>query len=131
MSKNDKIKKSTNKSFGLVFFTVFLIIGLWPLLNENTPRIWSIIISLAFLILGLLNSKILTPLNTIWFKFGELLGLLISPVVMALIFFLVVTPTGIIMKLFKKDLLNKKFNKSIKSYWLKKKKAESTMKQQF
>ena len=131
MSKNDKIKKGTNKSFGLVFFTVFLIIGLWPLLNENTPRIWSIIISLAFLILGLLNSKILTPLNTIWFKFGELLGLLISPVVMALIFFLVVTPTGIIMKLFKKDLLNKRFNKSIKSYWLKKEKAESTMKQQF
>ena len=131
MSKNDKIKKSTNKSFGLVFFTVFLIIGLWPLLNETTPRIWSIIISLAFLILGLLNSKILTPLNTIWFKFGELLGLLISPVVMALIFFLVVTPTGIIMKLFKKDLLNKRFNKSIKSYWLKKEKAESTMKQQF
>ena len=131
MSKNDKIKKGTNKSFGLVFFTVFLIIGLWPLLNENTPRIWSIIISLAFLILGLLNSKILTPLNTIWFKFGELLGFLVSPVVMALIFFLVVTPTGIMMKLFKKDLLNKRFNKSIKSYWLKKEKAESTMKQQF
>ena len=131
MSKNEKIKKSTNKSFGLVFFTVFLIIGLWPLLNESTPRIWAIIISIVFLILGLINSKILTPLNSIWFKFGELLGLVISPFVMAVIFFLVVTPTGIIMKLFKKDLLNKKFNKSIKSYWLKKKKEESTMKQQF
>jgi len=131
MQKNEKIKRSTNKSFGLVFFAVFLIIGLWPLLNETSPKVWSIIISIIFLVLGLLKSKILTPLNSIWFKFGELLGLIVSPVVMAVIFFLVVTPTGIIMKLFKKDLLNKKFNKNIKSYWLKKEKIESTMKQQF
>jgi len=107
MQKKEKIKRSTNKSFGLVFFAVFLIIGLWPLLNETSPKVWSIIISIIFLVLGLLKSKILTPLNFIWFKFGELLGLLVSPVVMAVIFFLIVTPTGIIMKLFKKDLLKK------------------------
>jgi len=131
MPANHKIKKSTNKSFGLVFFFVFLIIGFWPLLNEDSPRLWSLIISLVFLILGLLNSKILSPLNSIWFKFGELLGLVVSPIVMAIIFFLVVTPTGIIMKILGKDLLKIKLNKNIKSYWIEKEKIKSKMRQQF
>ena len=131
MPTNHKIKKSTNRSFGLVFFFVFLIIGFWPLLNEDSPRLWSLIISLVFLILGLLNSKILSPLNSIWFKFGELLGLVIPPIVMAIIFFLVVTPTGIIMKILGKDLLKIKLNKNIKSYWIEKEKIKSKMRQQF
>jgi len=131
MPTNHKIKKSTNRSFGLVFFFVFLIIGFWPLLNEDSPRLWSLIISLVFLILGLLNSKILSPLNSIWFKFGELLGLVVSPIVMAIIFFLVVTPTGIIMKILGKDLLKIKLNKNIKSYWIEKEKIKSKMRQQF
>ena len=131
MPTNHKIKKSTNKSFGLVFFFVFLIIGFWPLLNEDSPRLWSLIISLVFLILGLLNSKILSPLNSIWFKFGELLGLVVSPIVMAIIYFLVVTPTGIIMKILGKDLLKIKLNKNIKSYWIEKEKIKSKMRQQF
>ena len=131
MPTNHKIKKSTNRSFGLVFFFVFLIIGFWPLLNQDSPRLWSLIISLVFLILGLLNSKILSPLNSIWFKFGELLGLVVSPIVMAIIFFLVVTPTGIIMKILGKDLLKIKLNKNIKSYWIEKEKIKSKMRQQF
>jgi len=131
MQRMDKIKKSTNRNFGLVFFIVFLLIGFWPLFNENSPRMWSLIISVIFLILGLLNSKILTPLNSLWFKFGEFLGLIISPIVMAAIFFLVVTPTGIIMKILGKDLLKIKFQKNIKSYWIKKEKIKSTMRQQF
>ena len=131
MPTNHKIKKSTNRSFGLVFFFVFLIIGFWPLLNEDSPRLWSLIISLVFLILGLLNSKILSPLNSIWFKFGELLGLVVSPLVMAIIYFLVVTPTGIIMKILGKDLLKIKLNKNIKSYWIEKEKIKSKMRQQF
>ena len=131
MPTNHKIKKSTNRSFGLVFFFVFLIIGFWPLLNQDSPRLWSLIISLVFLILGLLNSKILSPLNSIWFKFGELLGLVIPPIVMAIIFFLVVTPTGIIMKILGKDLLKIKLNKNIKSYWIEKEKIKSKMRQQF
>ena len=131
MPTNHKIKKSTNRSFGLVFFFVFLIIGFWPLLNEDSPRLWSLIISLVFLILGLLNSKILSPLNSIWFKFGELLGLVVSPIVMAIIYFLVVTPTGIIMKILGKDLLKIKLNKNIKSYWIEKEKIKSKMRQQF
>ena len=100
--------KSTNKSFGIVFFIVFFLIGIYPLFNEHNIRIWSILISLVFLILGLLNSKILTPLNKLWFKFGLLLGKIISPLIMGIIFFLVVTPIGLFMRMLGKDLLNLK-----------------------
>ena len=128
--KNSKIKIGSNKSFGIVFFTVFLIIAIWPLLNGYEIRSWSLIISIVFLILGILNSKILTPLNKIWFKIGILLGNVISPIVMSIIFFLVVTPTSIIMKILRKDLLNlKKNNKN--SYWIEKRKQNSSMKKQF
>ena len=126
----DEIKISSNRSFGIVFFIVFLLIGTYPLLNNDHVRIWSLIISIVFLILGLLNSKILFPLNKIWFKFGILLGKIISPLIMGLIFFVVVTPIGLLMRLFNKDLLNLKFNKS-KSYWIEKSEPKSKMKNQF
>ena len=122
--------KSSNKSFGIVFFLVFLLIGVYPLINDDSIRIWSLIISLIFLILGLINSNILTPLNQIWFKFGILLGKIISPIIMGIIFFLVVTPTGLIMRILRKDLLNLKFNNS-KSYWIEKNGPKSKMKNQF
>ena len=128
--KNSKIKISSNKSFGIVFFTVFLIIAIWPLLNGYGIRYWSLIISIVFLILGILNSKILTPLNKIWFKIGILLGNVISPIVMSIIFFLVVTPTSFIMKILGKDLLNLKKNTK-NSYWIKKQNQNSRMKNQF
>ena len=96
--KNKKIKMSSNRSFGLVFFAIFLIISIWPLLDDKDIRIWSLIISLIFLILGILNSNILKPLNKIWFKFGMFLGKIVSPIVMGLVYFLVVTPTGFIMR---------------------------------
>ena len=128
--KNSKIKIGSNKSFGIVFFTVFLIIAIWPLLNGYEIRYWSLIISIVFLLLGILNSKILTPLNKIWFKIGILLGNVISPIVMSIIFFLVVTPTSFIMKILGKDLLNlKKDTKN--SYWIKKQNQNSRMKNQF
>ena len=126
----DEIKISSNRSFGIVFFIVFLLIGTYPLLNNDHVRIWSLIISTVFLILGLLNSKILFPLNKIWFKFGILLGKIISPLIMGLIFCVVVTPIGLLMRLFNKDLLNLKFNKS-KSYWIEKSEPKSKMKNQF
>ena len=125
-----KIKVGSNKSFGIVFFVFFLIIGLYPLINEGNIRIWSIVISIIFLILGLINSQILTPLNILWFKFGMLLGRFVSPIVMGLVFFLVVTPTGLIMKLFNKDLLKLRKNKN-SSYWIKRPKIKSEMKNQF
>ena len=126
----DEIKISSNRSFGIVFFIVFLLIGTYPLLNNDHIRIWALIISIVFLILGLLNSKILLPLNKIWFKFGILLGKIISPLIMGLIFFVVVTPIGLLMRLLNKDLLNLKFNKS-KSYWIEKNEPKSKMKNQF
>ena len=128
--KNSKIKIGSNKSFGIVFFTVFLIIAIWPLLNGYEIRYWSLIISVVFLILGILNSKILTPLNKIWFKIGILLGNVISPIIMSIIFFLVVTPTSFIMKILGKDLLNLKKNTK-NSYWIKKQNQNSRMKNQF
>ena len=106
----DDIKISSNRSFGIVFFVVFSLIALYPLTYSGEIRIWSAIISIIFLVLGLLNSKILTPFNKLWFKFGILLGNIISPIIMGIIFFFVVTPTGLLMKIFKKDPLNLKKN---------------------
>ena len=126
----DDIKISSNRSFGIVFFVVFLLIALYPIINEGELRIWSLIISIIFLILGLLNSKILAPLNKIWFKFGILLGRIISPLIMGIIFFLVVTPIGFIMRILGKDVLNLKFNEN-KSYWIEKTGPKSKMKNQF
>ena len=126
----DDIKIGSNKSFGIVFFVVFLLISLYPLLNNESIRLWSLIISIIFLILGILNSKILSPLNKIWFRFGIFLGKIISPIIMGIIFFLVVTPTGIIMRLLGKDLLNLKY-RDIQSYWIEKTGPKSKMKDQF
>ena len=126
----DEIKISSNRSFGIVFFIVFLLIALYPLLKGNDLRIWSLLISFIFLALGLINSKILTPLNRLWFKFGLLLGRFISPLIMGIIFFVVVTPIGIIMRLLKKDLLNLKYNKK-ETYWIDKSGPKSKMKNQF
>ena len=121
---------SSNKNFGITFFLVFLVVALYPLINNENLRILSLIISLIFLILGLINSKILTPLNKLWFKFGILLGKIISPIVMGIIFFAVVTPIGFFMRIIGKDLLNLKFN-NYKSYWIKKTGPKSKMKNQF
>ena len=125
-----QIKISSNRSFGIVFFIFFLAISLWPLIYGENIRLSFLTISIIFLILGIVNSKILTPLNKLWFKFGLLLGKIVSPIVMGVIFFFVVTPTGIIMKLLRKDLLNLKKNKS-NTYWIEKKNENSSMKNQF
>jgi len=126
----DDVKISSNRSFGIVFFIVFILIAFYPLINQEEIRIWSVLISLLFLILGIINSKILTPLNKVWFKFGIFLGKIISPIVMGLIFFLVVTPIAFLMRMLKKDLLNLKFSKN-NSYWIEKTDPKSSMKNQF
>ena len=124
------IKISSNRSFGLVFFVFFLIISFFPLFKEGNIRIWAIIPAIIFLILGLLNSSILTPLNKIWFKLGISLGNVVSPIVMGIVFFAVVTPTSLLMKILGKNLLSlKKDNK--KSYWIEKSPIKSKMKNQF
>ena len=126
----DDVKISSNRSFGIVFFVVFLLIALYPIINSEEIRIWSLIISFIFIILGLLNSKILTPLNKLWFKFGLFLGKIVSPLIMGVIFFFVVTPIGLIMRMLGNDVLNLKQNKN-KSYWIKKSGPKGRMKNQF
>ena len=130
MNEKD-IKLPSNKNFGIVFFIVFLIISIYPLLNGYEIRLWSLFLSVIILILGLANSKFLTPFNKLWFKFGIFLGKLISPLVMGLIFFVVVTPIAVLMRILKKDLLNLNFNGKIDTYWIDKTGPKSKMKNQF
>ena len=125
-----KIKVGSNKSFGIVFCVFFLIVSLYPLINGENIRLWSLFLSVIFLILGLLNSRILTPLNILWFKFGIFLGRFVSPIVMGLVFFLVVTPTGLIMRMLKKDLLKLK-KSNANTYWINRSEPKSDMKNQF
>ena len=125
-----KIKISSNKNFGIVFSIFFLLISIYLLLNNNPIYYWSLFVSFIFLVLGLMNSKILSPLNLLWFKFGILLGKIVSPIVMGVIFFLVVTPISIILKIFGKDVLNLKFNNN-KTYWIVKDGPKNNMKKQF
>ncbi len=127
---SDNIKISSNRSFGIVFFIVFFVIAVYPLLNQDEIRLWSLTISLIFLILGTINSKILLPLNKLWFRFGILLGKIVSPIIMGIIFFLVVTPIGLIMRLFNKDLLKLKYNND-QTYWIKKTDTNNRMNKQF
>ena len=123
-------KVSSNRNFGIVFFVVFLLISIWPIMDGQALRVWSLVISLIFLILGILNSKILTPFNLAWIKLGEILGRFIAPVVMAVIYFLIVTPIGLFMRIIGKDLLNIKFSQN-SSYWIKREKNLGPMKRQF
>jgi hypothetical protein len=124
------VKIGSNRSFGIVFFIVFLLISTYPLINDESVRIWSLVVSLIFLILGIINSNILSPLNKLWFKFGIFLGKIISPIIMGIIFFLVVTPIGLIMRLIGRDVLNLKYSNH-KSYWIEKTGPKSKMKNQF
>ena len=131
MSLKSKIKMSSNRNFGLVFFIVFLILGFWPITNGGEIRIWLVVISLIFLVLGMMKSKLLTPLNKLWFKFGMMLGAIVAPVVMGAVFFLVVTPIGIVMRTIGKDLINKKYDKKKETYWITRKTSIGLMKRQF
>ena len=129
--KKVPIKISSNRSFGFLFFVVFFVISLWPLKSQGDLRLWALILSLVFLVLGVLNSRFLTPLNKLWFKFGILLSSIISPIVMGAVFFIVVTPTGIIMRFLGKDLLRINKNKPVSTYWINRDKQKNSMKKQF
>ena len=125
------VKISSNRSFGFVFFIVFLAISLWPLKSQEDLRLWALILSLIFLVLGILNSKFLNPLNKLWYKFGIFLGSIASPIVMGIVFFMVVTPIGLIMRFLGKDLLRVNKNKIVSTYWINREKQKTTMKKQF
>mgnify|MGYP001370890981 FL=1 len=124
------IKISSNRSFGIVFFIVFLLISIYPIFKDGNIRTWSLLVAILFLVLGLMNAIILTPLNKTWFKFGLILGKIVSPIVMGVVFFTVVTPIAFFMKILGKDLLNLKYNNN-KSYWIDKSGPKSKMRNQF
>ena len=123
--------QSSNRSFGILFFVVFLIISLWPLKNGNTLNFYFLVASIIFLILGVFNSRLLTPLNKAWIKFGEILGLIIAPIVMGMVYFVILTPVSLIVRLFGKDLLGLKFLKGKETYWIKRNKKLTSMDKQF
>lgn len=125
------MKRSSEKSFGILFFIVFAIIGLYPLLSFNFVRIWALVIALIFLFLGLTKPSVLKPLNTAWIKLGEILGKIIAPIVMLLVFFIVITPIGLMLRLFGKDILGLKFSEKVKTYWITRDKNIGPMKRQF
>ncbi len=122
--------KNKNRGFGILFFVVFLILALWPLKNDYNINIYFLFVAIVFLILGILNSKILSPLNRVWIKFGIFLDIFISPIVMAIVYFFVLTPISLMLKIFRKDILGLRFNKQA-SYWVKRKNNIGTMKNQF
>ena len=126
----NEIKLPSNKSFGLLFFVVFSLIAIYQYKINSSINFVLIFIALLFLLLGIINSKILTPFNKLWMKFGLLLGKIVSPIIMGVIFFFVITPISFILKIFKKDVLNLKKNNT-KSYWVEKDKIKSKMKNQF
>ena len=123
--------QSSNRSFGILFFVVFLIIGLWPVKNGNTLNFYFLIASIIFLILGAFNSKLLSPLNKAWIKFGEILGLIIAPIVMGIVYFIILTPVSLTVRFFGKDLLGLKFLKGKETYWIKRNKKLTSMDKQF
>ena len=123
--------QSSNRSFGLLFFIVFVLVGSWPVIKGETANIYLILISLFFLIFGLINSKILSPFNKTWIKLGEILGLIIAPIIMALVYFIILTPISLIVRMLGKDLLGLKFLKKQDTYWIKRVKKLGTMKKQF
>ena len=123
------IKRKDNITFGILFFILFLIIGLYPLKSGGTTRIWSLVLSLAFLIITIIRPNLLTFINRLWIQFGILLGKIISPLVMSLVFFFVVTPIGILIRMLKKDVMGLK--RGAPSYWINREDKAQSMKKQF
>ena len=123
------IKRKDNITFGILFFILFLIIGLYPLKSGGTTRIWSLVLSLAFLIITIIRPNLLTFINRLWIQFGILLGKIISPLVMGLVFFFVVTPIGILIRMLKKDVMGLK--RGAPSYWINREDKVQSMKKQF
>jgi len=124
-------EKSSEKSFGVVFSIVFLIVSLYPLINSESMRIWALIVSTIFFLLAFVAPKVLILPNKLWFKFGLLIGSIVAPFVLTLIYFVTVLPTGLIMRLLGKDLLQQKLDKNAKSYWIERKEPMGSMKNQF
>jgi hypothetical protein len=114
-----KIKGSSDRTFGLVFTVFFVLVAAYPLINGQQVRVWSLLVAGLFLLLALLYPRILAPANRAWMKLGTLLHHIVSPLALGILFFLVVTPTALLMRLFGKDPLRLRFDNAVDSYWIK------------
>lgn len=126
-----KEKKSSEKSFAVVFAMVFFLIGIFPLIGNNDVRWWALIISTVLLALGFTYPKIFTKPNDLWFRFGLLLGAIIAPITMALVYLIVIVPTGLILRLVRYDPLAEKLDPKATSYWLERTEKIQSFKNQF
>jgi predicted membrane metal-binding protein len=118
LADDGPVKGSSDRSFGIVFAVFFTIVGLWPLLGQGAVRWWALAIALAFAVVSAVRPALLAPLNRLWFKFGLLLNQVVSPIVMGLLFFLVITPFALVMRAKGKDLLHLKRDPAARSYWI-------------
>ena len=134
LTREEEVKASSERGFGIVFAVVFTIVGLLPLLAGGGVRWWALALAAGFLGAGYLAPQILRPLNRLWLKFGLLLHRIVNPVIMGLLFFVTVTPIGLIMRALGKDPLRLNLDRSAKSYWIERTPpgpAPDTMKNQF
>lgn len=134
LSRHEVVSGSSNQVFGLVFAGFFTILGLWPLIGAAGPRLWCLGVAVAFAVVAVLRPGLLAPFNKLWTKFGLILHRVVNPIVMGLVFFVTITPMGLIMRMFGKDLLNLKFDPNRQSYWIERQPpgpAPESMKHQF
>ncbi|MFL2932176.1 MAG: SxtJ family membrane protein [bacterium] len=125
------VKQGSERNFGIVFSVVFLFFSFYPNFSYEKIRLWSLVVSVLFFLISIFQPSILKSLNFLWFKFGILLGRIISPIIMALVFVFAIIPTGIIIRLMGKDPLQRKFLKNKNSYWIPRKISRQSMKNQF
>jgi len=118
VNRRTKIKGSSDRGFGLVVGGIFMLIGCWPLVRGLSPRWYLVVPAAALMIAGVLAPRVLAPLNRAWMKLGLLLHRVIAPVLMGIVFFGVVLPTGLVMRLRGKDLLRLKIDPRAASYWI-------------
>ena len=118
LSRSHDVKGSSDRSFGFVFAAVFSVLGLWPLVASREPRLWALGVAGAFLAVALVRPALLAVPNRLWMRFGVLLNRIVSPVVLAIVFYLVVTPMGLAMRLAGKDPLRLKARAPGASYWI-------------
>jgi hypothetical protein len=116
--RREEVRGSSDRAFGIVFAVVFALIGLLPLAFGGGGRVWALAVGAAFLAVALAFPRVLAPLNRLWLRFGLLLHRIVSPLVLGIMFFLVVTPMGLLMRALGKDLLRLKFDERSSSYWI-------------
>jgi len=118
LSRDQQVEGSSDRSFGLVFAGVFLVVACWPLFYRDLPRWWALGIAVVFAIIAIWKPALLAVLNRLWTKLGVLLGKVVSPIALGILFYGVITPIGAVMRLTGKDPLRLKFDSGADSYWI-------------